>query len=187
MGIGYGRSAWRQLQLYALANKQGEIVSGTFRMDEKDNGLFKAVAEVEYDGANPSWAKQFVSSNMDKAESSLIIGDAEFAVSALTSISTSSITIGSWSRSSTSKSTDYVMHLDYVSEDTPRETIAMVTKGVNIRAKDTSDSDKVGHAAAGDELVVTQPYCSEKWHQIEYEGQTAYVSANYCELVTRRK
>lgn len=63
--------------------------------------------------------------------------------------------------------------------------LATVTKGVNIRAEATSDSAKVGHADAGEELVVTQAFYAPKWHQILYDGEICYVSASYVKLDTK--
>lgn len=63
--------------------------------------------------------------------------------------------------------------------------LATVTKGVNIRAEAASDSAKVGHADAGEELVVTQAFYAPKWHQILYDGEICYVSANYVKLDTK--
>ena len=60
--------------------------------------------------------------------------------------------------------------------------IGIVTKGVNIRAEATSESSRVGSAKAGEELVITQEYYTEKWHQILYEGELCYVSAKYVKI-----
>lgn len=60
--------------------------------------------------------------------------------------------------------------------------IATVKKGVNIRQEPNADSTKMGAAAQGDKLTVTHPFYTEKWHQIDFNGETCYVSANYCEL-----
>lgn len=60
--------------------------------------------------------------------------------------------------------------------------MATVTKGVNLRAEATSDSARVGHADQGEQLVVTQAYYTDKWHQILYDGALCYVSANYVTL-----
>ena len=60
--------------------------------------------------------------------------------------------------------------------------IGIVTKSVNIRADATSESAKVGSAKAGEELVITQEYYTEKWHQILYDGEICYVSANYVKI-----
>lgn len=62
------------------------------------------------------------------------------------------------------------------------EIIATVKKGVNIRQEPNADSTKMGAAAQGDRLTVTHPFYTEKWHQIDFNGETCYVSANYCEL-----
>lgn len=62
------------------------------------------------------------------------------------------------------------------------EIIATVKKGVNIRQEPNADSTKMGAAAQGDQLTVTHPFYTEKWHQIDFNGETCYVSANYCEL-----
>jgi uncharacterized protein YraI len=62
------------------------------------------------------------------------------------------------------------------------EIIATVKKGVNIRQEPNADSAKMGAAAQGDKLTVTHPFYTEKWHQIDFNGETCYVSANYCEL-----
>ena len=58
----------------------------------------------------------------------------------------------------------------------------MVKKGVNIRKKPTADSTKMGTAQQGDRLIVTDAYYTGKWHQINYNGEICYVSANYCDL-----
>lgn len=59
---------------------------------------------------------------------------------------------------------------------------AKVKSGVNIRSDATADSEKVGHASQGEMLIVTQEYYAPKWHQILYDGEIRYVSANYCEI-----
>lgn len=59
---------------------------------------------------------------------------------------------------------------------------ATVIKGVNIRAEANSSSKKVGSAKPGDRLTVLQPYYTNKWHQILYDGEICYVSANYVKL-----
>ena len=59
---------------------------------------------------------------------------------------------------------------------------AKVKSGVNIRSDATADSEKVSHASQGEMLIVTQEYYNPKWHQILYDGEVRYVSANYCEI-----
>lgn len=61
-------------------------------------------------------------------------------------------------------------------------TIAIVTKGVNIRAEASSSSEKIGSAKPGERLTVLQAYYTQKWHQILYNGEVCYVSANYVKL-----
>lgn len=57
-----------------------------------------------------------------------------------------------------------------------------VTKGVNIRSEATSNSEKVGSAKPGEKLTLLQAYYSSKWHQILYNGEVCYVSANYVKV-----
>ena len=74
---------------------------------------------------------------------------------------------------------DYYVNGVLTEEDS---TVAIVTKGVNIRAEANSSSKKVGSAKPGDRLTVLQPYYTDKWHQILYNGEVCYVSANYVKL-----
>ena len=62
------------------------------------------------------------------------------------------------------------------------EAYAVVNKSVNIRSEANSDSKIVGHADKGDKLIVTKPFYSSKWHQINYDGKVCYVSAKYCDI-----
>ena len=168
------------------ANAEGELVKATFYMEGKKNDLFACAAAIAYDAANPQRAAQFVKSNTGK-EKTTIIGDAEFALSVRTTVSTSSISIGGWSRSSTSETKTYVLRIaqnDLLSSG--EGAIAKVTKGVNIRAEDNADSERLGHAQEGEELVVLKAFYSPKWHQIYHDGQVAYVSASYCEIVSEQ-
>lgn len=57
--------------------------------------------------------------------------------------------------------------------------IVIAGKNVNVRADASADADKVGSIKAGDEVIVTQPYYTKKWHQILYDGELCYVSASY--------
>lgn len=57
--------------------------------------------------------------------------------------------------------------------------IVIAGKNVNVRADASSDAEKVGSIKAGDEVIVTQPYYTEKWHQILYDGELCYASASY--------
>lgn len=60
--------------------------------------------------------------------------------------------------------------------------IAIVKSGVNIRKQPDASSTRMGSAQQGDKLIVTQAFYTPKWHQIDFNGETCYVSANYCEL-----
>lgn len=55
-------------------------------------------------------------------------------------------------------------------------------KYVNLRSEPNADSQKLGSLDAGVVVNVIAPYYTEKWHQIEYNGVTCFVSANYLEL-----
>lgn len=57
--------------------------------------------------------------------------------------------------------------------------IVIAEKNVNVRADASADADKVGSIKAGEEVIVTQPYYTEKWHQILYDGELCYASASY--------
>lgn len=170
-----------------LANESGEIINATFTMREKDNGLFNIVAAMNYDAANPAVAKSFVKSSLG-TDAALTIGDAKFSNKKQVSTSTASITIGSWSRSSTSKTTEYILKIEYTDEASDTQNVARITKNVNIRAKNTAESTKLGNGKVGDEFIVLTPYFDgSTWHQILFNGEVAYVSANYCELITENK
>lgn len=60
--------------------------------------------------------------------------------------------------------------------------IVIAGKNANVRADASADADKVGSIKAGDEVIVTQPYYTEKWHQILYDGELCYVSASYLDV-----
>lgn len=60
--------------------------------------------------------------------------------------------------------------------------IVIAEKNVNVRADASADADKVGSIKAGDEVIVTQPYYTKKWHQILYDGELCYVSASYLDV-----
>lgn len=57
--------------------------------------------------------------------------------------------------------------------------IVIAEKNVNVRTDASADADKVGSIKVGDEVIVTQPYYTKKWHQILYDGELCYVSASY--------
>ena len=55
-----------------------------------------------------------------------------------------------------------------------------VKEGVNIRAKDSTDSDVVAMAEPGTKLELIEKQ-SNGWSKIKYNGQTAYVKSDYVE------
>ncbi len=170
-----------------LANEAGEIMEATFTMSEKNNGLFDVVAAMNYDAANPDVAKSFVKSSLG-SDAELTIGDAKFTNKKQVSTSIVSISVGGWSRSSTSESTEYILKIEYTDEVSEIQTIARITKNVNIRAENSAKSKKLGSGNPGDEFVVLNAYFNgSNWHQILFKGDVAYVSANYCELKTENK
>lgn len=65
----------------------------------------------------------------------------------------------------------------------PLTIYAKVSKAVNIRQEPNADSKKTGSARQDEMLIVTQPFYVDSWHQIEYNGETCYVSAKYCDIV----
>lgn len=69
---------------------------------------------------------------------------------------------------------------------TTKEPVAahiIATKSVNIRQDASTESKKLGTLAKGDKLVLLQAFYMPKWHQVEYNGQVSYISANYCDIV----
>lgn len=65
---------------------------------------------------------------------------------------------------------------------TPVPIRGKITRGVNVRADATADSEKVGSLKQGETVTITKAYYNPKWHQILYEGEIRYISANYCEI-----
>ena len=65
---------------------------------------------------------------------------------------------------------------------TPAPIRGKITRGVNVRADATADSEKVGSLKQGETVTITKAYYNPKWHQILYEGEIRYISANYCEI-----
>lgn len=155
------------------ANAEGEIVTARFTMKGK-NALFQHVASLSYDAADSDRAVKFVKSNIGKANAT-VIGDAQFSLD----VGDGLLITPSGIRSYKSHSLQ-ISYSDLLTSG--KGVIAKVTKGVNLRAEPNSDSARVGFADAGEELLVTAPYFTEKWHQINYNGQICYVSAKYCEI-----
>jgi len=61
-------------------------------------------------------------------------------------------------------------------------TIVNCETDVNVRTKASARSKKLGVALKGETFTVTQAYCSGAWHEIDYNGETGYISAKYVEL-----
>lgn len=58
-------------------------------------------------------------------------------------------------------------------------TIYNVNQDVNVRAEPSLKGKKLGKANKGDTFKVVQAYANGAWHQIEFNGEVGYVSANY--------
>lgn len=60
-------------------------------------------------------------------------------------------------------------------------TVKQIDDFLNIRSAASTDSEILGQAHSGDEFEVLTENCAEGWHEISYNGQKAYV---YAEFVT---
>lgn len=58
------------------------------------------------------------------------------------------------------------------------DAILVVKKAVNVRKGPSTDYEKIGGLSRGDQVQVTG-IADTGWYQIQYNGTTAYVSANY--------
>lgn len=54
-----------------------------------------------------------------------------------------------------------------------------------VRSTPSSKANVVGTAKKGTSLKVTQKDCAKGWHQVEFEGGTAYISADYLEVIPK--
>ena len=61
-------------------------------------------------------------------------------------------------------------------------TVVNCQTDVNVRAEPSMKAEKLGKALKGETFQVTQAYCSGAWHEISYNGQTGYISADYLSL-----
>jgi endonuclease/exonuclease/phosphatase family metal-dependent hydrolase len=61
-------------------------------------------------------------------------------------------------------------------------TIVNCNSFVNVRAQASRRAKKLGQADKGKSYHVTQAYCDGAWHEIDYDGQKGYVSADYVSL-----
>lgn len=55
--------------------------------------------------------------------------------------------------------------------------------GLNIRAEASTDSEILGLAENGQRLALMLEDAQNGWYQVQYEGKTAYVSADYAEVI----
>lgn len=56
---------------------------------------------------------------------------------------------------------------------------------VNVRASASASSQLLGTAEKGSTWTVTAANCADGWHQITYQGQTAYVASKYLQLTAK--
>lgn len=61
-------------------------------------------------------------------------------------------------------------------------TVVNVETDVNVRAEPSARGRKLGKAVKGQTYTVTQAFASGAWHQIDFNGTTGYISADYLEL-----
>ena len=165
-----------------LATTDGEIISATFTMEASDNGLFDIVAAMGYDTAKPEVASSFIKSSLKK-EASITIGDAHFSLKPGSVTSTSSISIGGWSRSSTSTITTYTLRVEYTDEPSGEIMLIKLNHEAKLREEPNGSSKYHGIAKKGEELMVTMPFYNDQWHQIIYNGEIRYVYSDYCEFI----
>ena len=65
----------------------------------------------------------------------------------------------------------------------PRPCGSTADSGLNVRAEASTDSEILGLADSGSRLALLVEEPKDGWYQIQYKGQTAYVSAEYAEVV----
>lgn len=58
----------------------------------------------------------------------------------------------------------------------------ITTGSVNLREEPNANSKKLDTIPAGTELVVLNPYYTEKWHRVMYDWQMGYISVNYIDV-----
>lgn len=164
------------------ADSNGEIIKAVLSMQGKDNGFFDKIASMKYDAANETAAKKFIDKNTGK-EATTRIGDARFTLEDTSYFNGSRIIVGNKVIAQDGYEVKASKLTVEYTENTGSQLIAHIIKNVNIRAGDNADSEKLGYANPGEEYVVTQQYYNPTWHQIDYNGQEAYVSAKYCEII----
>lgn len=55
--------------------------------------------------------------------------------------------------------------------------------GLNVRAQPSTDSEILALAENGERLALLTEDPQDGWYQVQYDGQTAYVSADYAEVI----
>ena len=73
------------------------------------------------------------------------------------------------------------VYADYV--DTVNPTMGVITASVlNVRIGPSTSTGKLGQLGKGDKVEVIQANAAKDWHQINYNGQSAYVHASYVSI-----
>lgn len=62
------------------------------------------------------------------------------------------------------------------------EILVVTADGVNIRSDASTDSDVVSVASKDEAFYLVQKDAADGWHKIKYEGQEAYISADFSEV-----
>ena len=60
--------------------------------------------------------------------------------------------------------------------------IGIMRKTANVREEPSTESKIVGKAMQDEKIIITKPFIIEKWHQVMFNGEICYISANYCIL-----
>lgn len=68
-------------------------------------------------------------------------------------------------------------------EQTAKAVLVNADGGLNIRSKPSTDGEILDTAENGSKLPLLVETPTDGWYQIEYSGQTAYVSAEYASVV----
>lgn len=55
--------------------------------------------------------------------------------------------------------------------------------GLNVRAEASTEGDILGLVENGDRLALMLEDAQDGWYQVQYQGKTAYVSADYVEVI----
>lgn len=68
-------------------------------------------------------------------------------------------------------------------EQTAKAVKVKADDGLNVRSKGSTDGDILGLAKNGSKLALLVEDHKDGWYQVSYGGKTAYVSADYVEVV----